>query len=205
MRRSREIPTRIFGSRPTCSTTGEPAQNFLGKKIERDFTESPSECGLNIAYERVDPEILSGSANPVLAEKIAKLLGAKLAPRILERCPDGELHIEIQQSVHGFLARAGRGDKLGAKALKAKAIMTEAEINKIVRQALSHVAPEVDLDRIDPTKDLRDQIDIDSVDFLNFVIGLHKELNVDIPDADVSKLATLKGCAAYLAAKPTGR
>ncbi|HWP23612.1 MAG TPA: acyl carrier protein [Candidatus Binatia bacterium] len=97
------------------------------------------------------------------------------------------------------------GEKLGAKALKAKAIMTEAEINKIVRQALSHVAPEVDLDRIDPTKDLRDQIDIDSVDFLNFVIGLHKELNVDIPDGDVSKLATLKGCAAYLAAKPTGR
>jgi acyl carrier protein len=41
---------------------------------------------------------------------------------------------------------------------------------------------------------LRDQIDIDSVDFLNFVIGLHKELGIEIPDADVPKLATLQSC-----------
>lgn len=76
--------------------------------------------------------------------------------------------------------------------------MTEAEIREIVKQALSNVAPEVDLDSIDQGKDLRDQIDIDSVDFLNFVIGLHKELNVEIPDPDVSKLVTLDGCVAYL-------
>jgi len=76
--------------------------------------------------------------------------------------------------------------------------MTEAEIKQAVRDALSNVAPEVDLNTIDPAKDLRDQIDIDSVDFLNFVIGLHKELNVEIPDADVSKLVTLDGCVAYL-------
>ncbi|MGE5218309.1 MAG: acyl carrier protein [Chloroflexota bacterium] len=79
--------------------------------------------------------------------------------------------------------------------------MTEAQIKEIVRQTLSNVAPEVDLDAIDPAKDLRDQVDIDSVDFLNFVIGLHKELNVDIPDADVSKLATLNDCVAYLAGR----
>ena len=47
--------------------------------------------------------------------------------------------------------------------------------------------------RSDAGKDLRDQIDIDSVDFINFVIGLHKELNVDIPDADVATLVTLNG------------
>jgi acyl carrier protein len=82
--------------------------------------------------------------------------------------------------------------------------MTKSEIRQIVRQALSNVAPEADLDAIDSGKDLRDQIDIDSVDFLNFVIGLHKELNVDIPDADVAKLRTLNGCVAYLLAK-TGR
>ena len=73
--------------------------------------------------------------------------------------------------------------------------------DKIVRQALSNVAPEVDFESIDPRKDLRDQIDIDSVDFLNFVIGLHKELNIDIPDADVSKLTTLTGCVTYLQGK----
>jgi acyl carrier protein len=66
-----------------------------------------------------------------------------------------------------------------------------------VREALSNVAPEVDLNAIAPAKDIRDQIDIDSVDFLNFVIGLHKELGIEIP-ADVPKLGTLKGCVAYL-------
>jgi len=79
--------------------------------------------------------------------------------------------------------------------------MTEAEIKQVVREALGNVAPEVDLDAIDPAKDLRDQIDLDSVDFLNFVIGLHKALNIEIPDADVAKLSTLNGCTAYLTAR----
>jgi len=82
--------------------------------------------------------------------------------------------------------------------------MTEAEITRVVRDALSNVAPEVDLDAIDAGKDLRDQIDIDSVDFLNFVIGLHKALNIEIPDADVAKLTTLNGCVAYLTARLDG-
>lgn len=79
--------------------------------------------------------------------------------------------------------------------------MTEVEIMRIVREALSNVAPEADFDAIDPARDLRDQIDLDSVDFLNFVIGLHKALNIEIPDADVAKLATLKGCVGYLSAR----
>lgn len=79
--------------------------------------------------------------------------------------------------------------------------MTETEIRQIVLQALSNIAPEVDLEAIDQAKNLRDQIDIDSVDFLNFVIGLHKELNIEIPDSDVAKLTTLNGCVSYLLAK----
>jgi acyl carrier protein len=79
--------------------------------------------------------------------------------------------------------------------------MTEPEIRQIVQQALSNVAPEIDVNTLDPAKDIRDQVDIDSVDFLNFVIGLHKELKVEIPDADVAKLATLNGCVSYLAGK----
>jgi acyl carrier protein len=82
--------------------------------------------------------------------------------------------------------------------------MTEIEIKQAVRDALSNVAPEVDFDSIDPAKDLRDQIDIDSVDFLNFVIGLHKELKIEIPDADVAKLSTLNGCVNYLTARSGG-
>jgi acyl carrier protein len=77
-------------------------------------------------------------------------------------------------------------------------------MRQVVRQALGNVAPEADFESIDPGKDLRDQIDIESVDFLNFVIGLHKELNVDIPDADVAKLVTLHGCVAYLTDKTGG-
>ena len=82
--------------------------------------------------------------------------------------------------------------------------MTEVEIKQAVRDALSNVAPEVDFDSIDPAKDLRDQIDIDSVDFLNFVIGLYKELNIEIPDADVAKLSTLNGCVNYLTTRSGG-
>jgi acyl carrier protein len=82
--------------------------------------------------------------------------------------------------------------------------LTEAELKETILRVLSGIAPEVDGAAIDPAKNLRDQIDIDSVDFLNFVIGLHKELGVEIPDADVSKLTTLNGWAAYLLAK-TGR
>ena len=82
--------------------------------------------------------------------------------------------------------------------------MTESKIGQVVREALSNVAPEVDLDTIDPAKNMRDQIDIDSVDFLNFVIGLHKELGIEIPDADVPKLGTLNGCVTYLQSRMNG-
>ena len=78
---------------------------------------------------------------------------------------------------------------------------TEKAIQEVVLRALGNVAPEVDLESIDPSKDLRDQIDIDSVDFLNFVLGLHKELAVDIPDSDVAKITTLNGCVGYLMAR----
>ena len=77
----------------------------------------------------------------------------------------------------------------------------ETVLKETVLRVLSGIAPEVDGASIDPAKDLRAQIDIDSVDFLNFVIGLHKELGIEIPDSDVAKLTTLKGCVTYLSAK----
>lgn len=79
--------------------------------------------------------------------------------------------------------------------------MTESEIKQVVREALSNIAPEVNLEAINPARDLRDQIDVDSVDFLNFVIALHKALGIEIPDADVAKLATLNSCVNYLVSK----
>jgi acyl carrier protein len=47
----------------------------------------------------------------------------------------------------------------------------------------------------------RDQLDIDSMDFLNFVVALHERLHVDIPESDYPKVATLSGCVTYLAAR----
>jgi ribose-phosphate pyrophosphokinase len=52
-------------------------------------------------YETMSLEILTGSANPALAQQVAQVLGVELAPRILERFPDGELHVEVQKSGRG--------------------------------------------------------------------------------------------------------
>ncbi|MGA8145839.1 MAG: phosphopantetheine-binding protein [Candidatus Acidiferrales bacterium] len=78
--------------------------------------------------------------------------------------------------------------------------MTKDEIKAAVLRRLGEVAPEADLAALKPNLRLRDQLDIDSMDLLNFVIGLHKEFKVDIPEADYPKLGTLDGCIEYLAA-----
>ena len=54
---------------------------------------------------------------------------------------------------------------------------------------------------IAPTADLREALDIDSMDFLNFVIAVHHRLGVDIPELDYPKLVTLDGAIGYLKAK----
>lgn len=82
--------------------------------------------------------------------------------------------------------------------------MTPAEIRQAVIDALSEVAPEGEYDRLKPDAPLRDQLDIDSYDFLNVVVHLHDKLGVDIPEADYQKLATLNGAVAYLAARVGG-
>jgi acyl carrier protein len=79
--------------------------------------------------------------------------------------------------------------------------MTEAELAALVREALRHVAPDIEGQEIDPGEKFRDQFEIDSMDFLNFVIGLHKATGVPIPEADYEKLTTLSDCVAYLKAR----
>lgn len=81
--------------------------------------------------------------------------------------------------------------------------MTNEEIKNAVLRILNGIAPEADSASIKPNVALRDQLDLDSMDFLNFVIGLSKELGVEIPEADYPKMATLDGCVEYLAASPT--
>jgi acyl carrier protein len=78
-------------------------------------------------------------------------------------------------------------------------------MQEVVLRVLARIAPEADLAALDPRANLRDQLDIDSVDFLNFAIGLNKELGVDIPDADLPKLATLDGGVSYLRSRAKSR
>ena len=63
---------------------------------------------------------------------------------------------------------------------------------------LRKVAPDVDLVALDSGVDLREQADLDSVDFLNLVVGLHQALGVDVPETDYDELTTLDGAVAYL-------
>jgi acyl carrier protein len=77
--------------------------------------------------------------------------------------------------------------------------MTEDEIRQTVLRTLARIAPEVDGATLKPDVSFRDQIDLDSMDLLNFVIALDKECNVAVPESDYPKLATLDGCVTYLA------
>ncbi len=79
--------------------------------------------------------------------------------------------------------------------------MTKNDIRKAVIDALLRVAPEADASSLSPTANLRDELDIDSMDFLNVVTHLHTTLAVDVPEADYAKLATLDSAVAYFAAK----
>ena len=79
---------------------------------------------------------------------------------------------------------------------------TLSEIRRTVLRLLGEIAPEADLSAVKPDLSLRDQLDIDSMDFLNFVVALHKEFQIDIPETDYPELATIDGCVRYLQRKP---
>ena len=79
--------------------------------------------------------------------------------------------------------------------------MTEDQIRQAVIEELLNIAPESDPAAIGPDEDIREALDIDSMDVLNFVIALHRRLHVDIPDVDAPKLLTIAGATAYLARK----
>jgi acyl carrier protein len=79
--------------------------------------------------------------------------------------------------------------------------MTPDEARRIFFAELGNIAPEWDPAEIDPQDDIRDAMDIDSMDVLNLVIALHKRTGIDIPEADYTRLLTIDGAVAYLAAK----
>ncbi|MCS6780969.1 MAG: acyl carrier protein [Geminicoccaceae bacterium] len=82
--------------------------------------------------------------------------------------------------------------------------MSRDELERVVAEVLAGIAPEADLATVKGKEDLREALDLDSMDFLNLVIGLHERLGVDIPEADYPKLFTKDGLLDYLAAKASG-
>jgi acyl carrier protein len=79
--------------------------------------------------------------------------------------------------------------------------MNRDELASRLLALLNEIAPDVDPPTVIPGVDFRDQFDFDSMDTLNFAVALHRDLGVDVPEADYSRLASLDKCVAYLADK----
>lgn len=77
--------------------------------------------------------------------------------------------------------------------------MEEEQIRTLAAEVLAGIAPEADPATVGDTEDLREALDLDSMDFLNFVIGLGEKTGLKIPEADAPKLHTMQGLLAYLA------
>jgi acyl carrier protein len=72
------------------------------------------------------------------------------------------------------------------------------DARRIVCESLRVIAPEADLTALDDDMSLRDELDLDSMDFLNFVVGIHDRSGVEVPERDYPQLVTLGGCVDYL-------
>ena len=79
--------------------------------------------------------------------------------------------------------------------------MTRDEIKALVLQKLTEVAPDLADEDIDPKLNFRDQFDFDSMDHLHFVVALHKQTGIEIPEIDYPKLLNLDACIDYLQAR----
>lgn len=83
--------------------------------------------------------------------------------------------------------------------------LTPEEIRTAIFDTLCAIAPETDPARIVPDQPLREQVDLDSFDFLNVIVRLHEQLGIDIPERDYAELATLDSAIQYLARRGAAR
>ena len=79
--------------------------------------------------------------------------------------------------------------------------MTKDNCKKLVIDIISDIAPDEDLSAIKPEIRLRDQLQLDSMDFLDIVMELRKRHGIEVPEADYGQLASLESCAEYLTPK----
>ncbi|MFI5178394.1 MAG: acyl carrier protein [Vicinamibacterales bacterium] len=81
--------------------------------------------------------------------------------------------------------------------------MTTSEMHDVVVGVLTRIAPELNPASVRPGVNLREELDLDSMDFLKFMLGLHERLGVEIPESDYPRLYTIDGAVAYLTSKTT--
>jgi acyl carrier protein len=79
--------------------------------------------------------------------------------------------------------------------------VNEPDLRRAILDALAEVAPEAEEIEIDARQDLREQLELDSMDFLNFMIAIERSLGVTIPESDYPQVGTLADCAAYVASR----
>jgi len=76
--------------------------------------------------------------------------------------------------------------------------MNEEKLRQQIIETLLDIAPDIEIANLDPAVSFHDQFEIDSVDFLNFVLALEKKLGIKISEINYPKLSSLKGCISYL-------
>jgi len=81
--------------------------------------------------------------------------------------------------------------------------MNDTELLAVLIETLQSIAPEVEGSELRPDRPLRQQVDLDSMDWLNFLIRLSERLKVSIPEADYRRLVTLADLVAYLQGRMT--
>ena len=79
--------------------------------------------------------------------------------------------------------------------------MTEDQVKQIVIDIINEIAPDEDTSNLKSEVALREQMDLDSMDFLDIVMELRKQHGIEVPEADYPQLASLESCATYLTPK----
>jgi len=79
--------------------------------------------------------------------------------------------------------------------------MTAEELKALIFRLLGQIAPEAEFSQLNPNRPIQSELDIDSFDFLNFLIALNEEVGVEIPEADYGQVATLNALVTYMMAR----
>lgn len=79
--------------------------------------------------------------------------------------------------------------------------MTEANIKEIILKLLKNIAPDTEPEKLQPDDNIRTTLEIDSFDYLQFIVAIDETMSIETPEADYGKIGTLRSLTDYLLAK----